>query len=802
MTRYFFTLLFLSGIFSAQAQTTASSGTIKGVVLDSASRQAAEFATISLQAADQRVVKTTLSKSNGAFTLEKLPAGDYLLTIASVGYTSKKQSVKLSTAAGIDLGTLLLGKSTHQLKAVTLQADRPLVKQEIDRISYDLQADPESKVNNVLDMMRKVPMLTVDAEENILLKGNSSYKILVNGKPSSMMERSPKDILRSMPASSIQRIEVITTPPSKYDADGLAGIINIITNKKVDNGYNGSVNVSERFPVGGPGTGGSFAFKEGKLGISAFGGGSISNTPETTSQSTRTSTGTAPTLLTQNMGRRSDGKSAYLGTEISFEIDSLNLLSTQLNLNGSRSTGNSEQTSLLTGSGSTLQQYLAENADRTTGSGFDAALNYQLGFRKNKNELLTFSYRYYGFDNDQNNRLAIRDRVAYTSPDYRQVNESSAGEHTMQVDYVLPAKRSTLEAGAKAILRDNNSDFEYLALQPSGAFVADPLRTNTFNNRQNVYAGYSTWQYAVGKWGVKAGLRLENTVVDADFISNGSQVKQNYFSVVPSVSFTRKFTSSSLTFGFTQRIQRPGINQLNPFIDRSNPNFETTGNPDLRLARANVGQLGYSWFSKANVSVNLSYGAIKGLIFPVSVYDTSTGITRTRYENTGEATAYMGNFNLSIPITPSWSLTSNASVTYGIARSTSNGLPIKNQGLMSNGNVSINGRLGKSWRLTTSGYFNGGNITVQARTKGYTNTSVSVTKDVVANKLSLSASASNPFSKFRTNSTHTFGPNYDQNNRNQQYFRSGTVSMNYRFGKLKEAIKKNKRGIRNDDVAN
>jgi len=109
-------------------------------------------------------------------------------------------------------------------------ADKPLIKQEVDRIGYDIQADPESKSLNVLDMMRKVPMLSLDADDNIKLNGNSSYKILINGKPSSMIARSPKDVLRAMPASSIQKIEVITTPPAKYDSEGLAGIINIITN--------------------------------------------------------------------------------------------------------------------------------------------------------------------------------------------------------------------------------------------------------------------------------------------------------------------------------------------------------------------------------------------------------------------------------------------------------------------------------------------------------------------------------------------------------------------------------------------
>ncbi len=173
------------------------------------------------------------------------------------------------------------------------------MKQEVDRISYDLQADPESKVFSVLDMMRKVPLLSLDADNNILLKGNSDFKILINGKPSSMVERNYKEILRTMPASSIERIEVITTPPAKYDAEGLAGIINIITNKKLDNGYNGSLNFSERFPNGGPGFGGSFSAKFGKIGMSAFGGASIFKSPQIINSTSRNTFGDENTILTK-----------------------------------------------------------------------------------------------------------------------------------------------------------------------------------------------------------------------------------------------------------------------------------------------------------------------------------------------------------------------------------------------------------------------------------------------------------------------------------------------------------------------
>ncbi|RYF60934.1 MAG: TonB-dependent receptor, partial [Cytophagaceae bacterium] len=491
------------------------------------------------------------------------------------------------------------------LNEVVVTATKQIVKQEIDRISYDLQADPESKVFNVLEMMRKVPLLSLDADNNILMKGNSDFKILINGKPSSMMERNYKDILRSMPASSIERIEVITSPPAKYDAEGLAGIINIITTKKLDNGYNGSLNLSERFPTGGPGLGGSISAKLGKFGISAFGGASLQTNLPIRGGVQRITTGGQPTTLLQEGTTGSENRTAYLGYEMSYEIDTLNLISTQFNLNGSKLVGNSLQTSTLMSSDVRLQGYNLETNRRGNGNGVDASLNYQHSFRSDKTRMLTFSYRYLSYADRQTSALNITNRVNYPIHDYQQVNDQHFSEQTFQADYVHPIKKHQIEAGLKGILRDNQSDFQYAAADSgTGQFVIQPTISNRFRNTQNVFGGYTTYQYVVKSWGVKAGLRIEQTVIDADFISVDASLKRTYFNLIPSVSVNRKFKNNSgLTLGYTQRIQRPGIYQLNPFVDRSNPNFERTGNPDLRPALVNDIQLTFSGTGKAQLNM-------------------------------------------------------------------------------------------------------------------------------------------------------------------------------------------------------
>jgi ferric enterobactin receptor len=795
-------LFWLVGACASFAQNTAESNIIKGRLIDSLTRKPVEFVTVSLKNSSNQQIKAIVSKMDGTFTISDVKAGKFTVSFIVVGYTGKSTAISTDGNKPLDLGDMVISASTTQIKAVSIRANRPVIKQEADRLIYDIQADATSKFSNVLEMMRKVPLLTVDAEDNIQLSGSPAYRIFINGKPSSLLERNAKDVLKSMPASNIQKIEVITTPSSKYDAEGLAGIINIITNKTIDDGYNANISLNERFPTGGPTIAGSFTTKSGKFGLSAFGGAGLATTPLTTNDVLRTGKTTPSPTLFQFGNRESDSKNAYLGVELSYEIDSLNLLSGQFNLNGSNGTGRAFQNSVLRDNATITQQYDLLTGNDNNGQGADLAVNYQKGYRRNKNQLTTVSYRYYGFVNHQNADQLFDNRINYTLPNFRQANESIMSEHTVQVDHVYPVKKVNIEAGVKAIVRYNESDFQYLSADATGNYLADPLKTNTFNNRQTILAGYNSYQYTIKKWSVRAGIRAEHTDIAADFLSTASQVSQKYFSIVPSVAISRRFKTTGISFGWNQRIQRPGINQLNPFVDRSNPIFETSGNPDLRPTKGNQLRFGFDWATKGSLLVNLQYNWIQGLIFPVSSYDETTNITRTRFENTGTAKALGGNVNFNYPLTQIWNLSINGGLMHGWATGVSNGKPIKNQGFMFNANIASGLKLNNGWRTGVNIYVNGGQLTVQQQSNAYISTAFNVSKDIIKDKLTFSAFTNNPYKRYRVNNVNSFGPNFDQLSHDQQNFSSFGASLSYKFGKLKEAIKKNKRGISNDDVSN
>lgn len=802
-TCLFFTVccLFVLPVFG---QAPLNDSTITGIVVDSATGSPLAYITIGLKN-DTGIIKAAVTKEDGSFIFSDLKPVSYSLTVMAMGFRKQTLQVNLAAANGhAGLGKISIVRASSTLKEVKVTGEKPIITQQIDGISYDLQADPDSKGSNVLEMMRKVPHISLDADDNILLNGDAGYKILINGKPSSMAERNPKAILRSMPASTIQRIEVITTPSSKYDGEGFAGIINIITNKRPADGYKGTINLNGRAPVGGPGMGGSLSLKSGKWGLSASGAASIYNSPETKTTINRSATGAKKDHLLQNGTQKSNSSNGYIGAEISYEADSLNLASVQLNINGNKDKDNNKQQSVLTASDGYLQGYDIAGKGETHGDGKDISLNYQLGFKRNKKDLLTFSYRYFTYDSRQHADVSVLDTINYPLSDYKQSNRQSASEQTAQVDYVFTIGKVAVESGVKAIFRKNEGDFQTSIFDHlTGDFNQDTSLGNVLRNRQNILAAYNTYEYGINGWSFKGGVRIEQTTIDADFISNASNVKQNYFNVMPAISIGKKLSKKSMmTLGFRQRIKRPGVNQLNPFIDRSNPNVEHTGNPELSPALLNGVQLGYTYSGKVVIVTGVDYAYFNKLAIPVSFLIPETNVVRTRFENAGSGKGLSGSLNISYPATKRLSLTLNNNFVYIWTKSVSKGANIDNQGFMYTIAGSAGYKFDKGWRVSGNVNVISPKVTFQGTSNSVVTSSFGLTKSLLNDKLSLSAALINPFGKFRNDIRNTFGNDFEQNITRRLYFRAISFNLNYNFGKLRETIRKNKRGIKNDDVSN
>ena len=702
----------------------------------------------------------------------------------------------------INLAVLTCAAQVKMLKEVAVKKARPLIQRKADRVVYDLKADPESTGSSLLTMMRKVPYLSLDGDDNLLLKGNTSFKVMIDGKPSASMENNLKTVLKSMPASTIDRIEVITIPPSKYDAEGLAGIINIITNKRIYDGYSATLNINESGPVGGPGAGGSFSAKSGKLGISANAGASINNTPETGNSSNRLNQDAQPGMLNQQGYQQLNSKTAYLITALSYQIDTLNLLSAQMNYNGTRDRTESGQYSIFTGA--TGQQYSLLSVARGSGYGLDAGINYELGFKSKKNQLLTISYLFSTNRNNKDAEVEFANQVNFGTPDFRQNNNQQFNEHTFQLDFNTPLKNVTIEAGLKGILRENTSDFQYKSFYtPNNQFELDPGLSNGYTNTQNVFSAYNSYQISLGSWNINAGARFEGTKIKAEFVNTATTADQTYFNIVPSIALNKRFKNeSSINMGFSQRIRRPGINRLNPYIDRSNPNYEVTGNPYLRPVVLNDIQLGYGINKKISVNLGLDYSFINNLDLQVVNFDPATQVSRITYANTGKSSSLGLNFNLGYSA-GIYRASLNGNAMYLWLAGEVDGTKVNNNLLMYSSTLSNVIRLKRSWAVNADLSVNSQSPTgLQGRANGFFYSAFNFNKEIIKDRFGIAGGIKNPFTKYRKVVNQTSGPAFSQVFQSNNYFRSFNVSLNYKFGGLKDEIRRNRVGIDNNDLSN
>jgi ferric enterobactin receptor len=794
-------LISLCSIFIAGDASAQTGHRIYGTIIDSTTQKPLDKITLSLSAGNLPV-QSKVTSTDGKFEFSELKGPSYKLNISAVGY--KPYGLTIQLKADTNLGNIGLKADLKNLKEVQIVADRPLIQQKPGKVIYDMQADPESKAKSVMDMLHKIPFITVDADDNVMLKGNSNFKVFVNGKPSGMMENNLKAVLRTMPASTILRIEVITNPPAKYDAEGVGGIINIITIKNVTDGYRGTLSLSDRFPQGGPNLGTSFTVKEGKFGINGYGGLGIYNNPQTTSSTTQQSFGDDPTLLIQNSYHHTNSKNGYFGTELSYEIDSLHLLSGQFGINGYGNNGSSFQSSTLGGSSGLLQGYDILNNNNGHGFGGDASVNYQLGFKANKNRLLTFSYRYSGYGNHAFSDLALAQEVNYPVANYRQPNDENTSEHTFQADFVTPVKKVTIEAGVKAILRSDRTNNQYLQQDSvSKQYDAVPALSNQFHYIQDVFGLYNSYQFRLGKWNVSAGVRAEDTHINAQFVSTNTGVQSDYLNVVPTISINRPIGQGGLNLAFNERIQRPGIYRLNPFVDRSNPNFVISGNPNLKPNTVNDAQIGYNTNAgKVSIFAAIDYIFVNDLSLQVTSFDPATQITTATYQNAGSGHGVTFVTNITYSPLKQYSINFNSNATKFDLHGANGNSTVYLNSWMVIGSLSNNLKLEKGLSFNLGVNYNGPSPTsIQGKNNAFFSSTAGVNKELIKNKLYFSAAVNNPFTKFRNSITTTTGPGFLETNMNQQYFRSANISLNYNFGRLNGDMKKARKSINNDDVS-
>lgn len=809
----FILLCFMLSAFSAVAQTGAKGNfVIKGQVVDSLTNETVPYATLSiaLQNNPQKSLLLLACDIDGNFEATLKSTGKYILSMQSIG--KKPAQKKFTISAGkntLNLGKLYMIDDNQRLDEVTVVAQKPLVKVEIDKLTYSLQDDPESQTNNTLDMLRKVPMITVDGNDEIQLQGSTNFKIYVNGKPSNMLSNNPSDVLKSMPASSVKDIEVITDPGAKYDAEGVGGIINIITTKNLFQGYTGTVRASAS-TLGRFGGGAYVSAKYGKFGITANYNYNYNNSPWNESYSVREDYGTASregSILNQSGRSKNQGPFQFGYLEGSYEIDSLNLITVGANLFRGDNTSKTEYAVEMLGrNGSELLPSYSYNRNSRSTSVFgstDINVDYQHSTHK-KGELLTLSYRFSQSPNNSESYTELLDVVDYPlMSDYPQwtINDAATNEHTFQFDYTTPTwKNHTLEAGVKYIYRGSDSETDRRYYRDSIQDWESVYDANSdFRHNQHIYSAYLGYAMKFGKLGTKFGVRGEGTSLNVKYAYDPSMnFKTNYFDVVPNLTLSYQITQAQqVRVGYNMRIRRPGIRYLNPYINDTDPLNISYGNPNLDSEKSHNIRLNYSIFTqKFNMNLSGNYRFVNNSIEQYT-WVNDQGISETTYGNIGRTRSVGAFLYASYSPIAMLRIFTNAGMNYEKLQSTEGNLA--NDGFSGRVFAGAQLTLPKDFRIDLNGGYFSPRINLQGKSSAMYFTGISLNKSFFDKKLTVSLSCNNPFWKTIKMESNTADDTFNMKTVSYNHARDFRLSVSYRFGSLKDVIKKVKRGISNDD---
>jgi len=762
-------------------------GTVKGIIIDSLQQHVlSNVSVILLDAANRQFIKGTTSKESGSFKFKGLANKQYLLVISCIGYRSKTTHLPPFTSSIIDLRTISLVSAVIELKEVQVVKQKRLIEQDADKLTYNVADDPEREVLSAFDMLRKVPFLTVDADDNLQVNNSSNYQILLNGKKSSLFVNSPADVFKAMRASSIKAIEVITNPPSRYDAAGSGGVINIVTFKRSIVGYTGTSTITIESP---------HAFNvsnfimagTGRFGFSGQVAGNAQNNPVNSQRSFREQK-REYNRFEQKGESKTNNVFQYTTGEVSYDVSSTDLVIINYGLNNNSSVNEFRQagtfldsTSIVTGS------YNRINNTNNKGKGYDVGLNYQHSFKNNDKQLLTVFYKLSNNSNSSNTDLVLAPVYNYSGQVSKTNNSDGQRERGFQLDYVHPVHQHTLESGLKSNLLLSSSDYFYKHFDSSKkVYIADTALSNNFTYRQLVQAAYATLDFKKDLWQIRIGARLERTVINASFKSSAAVVSRRYVNFIPNISLSRRLNGSDIIrLSYTQRLERPGFYFINPYVDVSNPGNISYGNPALRPAVSHLINCSYNIVVKNSfLSVGMAHTFTNNAIQQFTSLGADT-ITRTTYGNIGRYRNNSVSLMINTTFFKKLGFSFNSITSYIKLTSTIKGTQQINKGFSVNLFSAASYRINSRWRINSDISYNSSSFSAQGRTGGFIKNSLSVNKQFLKNnKAGLSISVSNPFQKKRHTFTDINDPLFYQLQESWNEVRRLGVSFNYRFGKV------------------
>lgn len=791
-------LLFLSfGLFAQ----TGGKAKITGILKDAKTQETIPFATAVLINKETKAnVKVAQTDMNGAFSMADLPTGTFTFKISFVGYqTMVRDNVAITAATGtLNFGEIKMNAAAgNVLKDVTVTAQKATMQMGIDKKVFSVDQSLVSEGGSATDLLANVPSVQTDIDGNVSLRGSSGVRVLIDGKPSLIAGGNVAQILASIPASSIESVELITNPSAKYDAEGQSGIINIVLKKNTKLGFNGSVAV----------TGGNrdnyngntnLSFQNSKINLygnysyrygNRLGGGYQDITYLNSLSSIA--------FANQNTNSTSLDKGHNVKAGLDYYLSPKSVISLSGGFN-SRENDRNEFINInqLNNISNPVSLSNRNNTNTGDGSSFDLNLDYSLKFKKPKEEL-TFNFGYSEGDNNnfQTYNTQVYNRngsVVNLSPTIQHTNNlGNNTNYNIQADYALPVgKTGKIEAGYRSQIRlgDNNQQAD--SLLATNIYVSNNKLNNNFDSKDQVHALYLNYQNQIKDFGYQLGLRAENAQLTTNLQGFNGNVPYaaagniHYKRLYPSVFLTQKLKGDQqVQLSYTRRVNRPRPWDTNPFLDVSDPLNYRAGNPNLLPEDVHSFELGYSkYFKKVTFTSSVYFRQTNDVIQRVRTEPDAAGIIISTPQNLTKSinsgVELIGRFDLIKAL--------NFTTNVNLYQSKIDGVPafgiVDNSGFSWNANLTANISAIKNLSFQFRGDYRAAEVMAQGKRNAMYGIDGGAKYDFPNKKASLSLNIRDIFNT-RAWSMTTEGSNTYIDFQRRMQGTMGNLTFSYRFGK-------------------
>ena len=793
------TLLFLLSISLLQAQSgSITKHKLSLKVIDADSKQAMPYTTVSIyKSTDSTLIDGGITDDKGELKMD-LKAGIYTIQISFIGYKKRSiPSVNLSKS-NIDLGVISLQSDNKTLEEVNVVAQKSQMEFKLDKKVFNVGSDATMKGANASELLDNVPSVEVDVEGNVSLRGSQNVRILINGKPSGLVGANTQDALRQLQGSLIDRIEVITNPSSKYDAEGEAGIINIILKEEKKSGINGSVELRTGYPQN---HGVSLNLNMRKEHFNVFLNYGIGYRESVgkgkSSQQFYLSDTSYSTEIDRRYDRAGLSQNVMLGTDIFLNDKNTLTVSALYRLSDENNDSKIEYKDYnVLNDLSTFS--IRENMEEEKDINKELSLSYKKTFDKKGKEWSSDLKYNDGFERELGDiDEYIVQGIGFGENDLIQKskNEELADNLILQTDFVLPlANKMKIESGLKMSIRNIDNDYNVEEKDSAGNFFTLNTFTNRFKYDEDVYAAYFIFSKQFEKLSYQLGMRMEHSEIGTELITTNQKSKKSYTDFFPSAAFTYKLENdNSLQWSYSRRISRPNFWYLNPFYSFSDARNIRTGNPNLDPEYTNSFEVGYlKYWKKSNFYVGTYYKHSNQVFDRISLVN-DTGVTVSLPVNLAQSNSYGVEGNFSTELMKNLKFSGSANLYYFESDGDYENINYSAETFSWNARMSLKYSINKLTDIQLNGMYRSPINSAQGKRKSITILNFAANREILKNKGSLTFSVQDIFNSRKWRSI-TEGSNFYSESEFQWRPRQFTLTFSYRFNQDKERKRPSREG--------